>query len=151
VERAVPDRPGSRAQVNIGLRVLTRPNQEKLPEIYRTLGLDYAERVLPSIIQVGWRTAAATARRRPGGATGFRMMRAQPSDSQETLKSVVAQYNASQLLTMREVGPPCLAPASGPALVARTGRWPLRGSGGALSPRDCAALGRPAIAHSLSS
>ncbi|GAB4816805.1 hypothetical protein N2152v2_003851 [Parachlorella kessleri] len=58
--------------VNIGLRVLTRPMSEKLPEIYRTLGTDYAERVLPSIIQ-------------------------------ETLKSVIAQYNASQLLTMREV------------------------------------------------
>lgn len=58
--------------VNIGLRVLTRPNPEKLPEIYRSLGQDYAERVLPSIIQ-------------------------------ETLKSVVAQYNAAQLLTMREV------------------------------------------------
>lgn len=58
--------------VNIGLRVLTRPMPEKLPEIYRTLGIDYAERVLPSIIQ-------------------------------ETLKSVIAQYNASQLLTMREV------------------------------------------------
>jgi len=58
--------------VNIGLRVLTRPLPAKLPEIYRTLGTDYAERVLPSIIQ-------------------------------ETLKSVIAQYNASQLLTMREV------------------------------------------------
>lgn len=58
--------------VNIGLRVLTRPLPAKLPEIYRTLGRDYAERVLPSIIQ-------------------------------ETLKSVIAQYNASQLLTMREV------------------------------------------------
>lgn len=58
--------------VNIGLRVLTRPMPSKLPEIYRTLGSDYAERVLPSIIQ-------------------------------ETLKSVIAQYNASQLLTMREV------------------------------------------------
>ena len=39
-------------QVNIGLRVLTRPLPPKLPEIYRTLGTDYAERVLPSIIQV---------------------------------------------------------------------------------------------------
>ena len=58
--------------VNIGLRVLTRPMPDRLPEIYRTLGTDYAERVLPSIIQ-------------------------------ETLKSVIAQYNASQLLTMREV------------------------------------------------
>ena len=39
-------------QVNIGLRVLTRPMPAKLPELYRTLGTDYAERVLPSIIQV---------------------------------------------------------------------------------------------------
>ena len=39
-------------QVNIGIRVLTRPTPAKLPEIYRTLGTDYGERVLPSIIQV---------------------------------------------------------------------------------------------------
>lgn len=38
-------------QVNIGLRVLTRPIPSKLPELYRTLGTNYDERVLPSIIQ----------------------------------------------------------------------------------------------------
>jgi len=36
--------------VNISLRVLSRPDAAKLPQIYRTLGLDWDERVLPSII-----------------------------------------------------------------------------------------------------
>ncbi|KAL8461182.1 hypothetical protein ACS0TY_031810 [Phlomoides rotata] len=57
--------------VKIGLRVLTRPVADQLPTIYRTLGQNYNERVLPSIIH-------------------------------ETLKTVVAQYNASQLITQRE-------------------------------------------------
>lgn len=35
--------------VNIGLRVLHRPSESKLPEMYRQLGLDYDDRVLPSI------------------------------------------------------------------------------------------------------
>jgi prohibitin 2 len=59
-------------QVKIGLRVLTRPMPEKLQTIYMTLGENFNERVLPSIIH-------------------------------ETLKAVVAQYNASQLITQREV------------------------------------------------
>lgn len=57
--------------VKIGLRVLARPVPDQLPTIYRTLGGNYLDRVLPSIIH-------------------------------ETLKAVVAQYNASQLITQRE-------------------------------------------------
>jgi len=36
--------------VNISLRALAKPDPHKLPEIYRTLGLDFEEKVLPSIV-----------------------------------------------------------------------------------------------------
>lgn len=35
--------------VNLTLRVLSKPDPERLPTIYKTLGVDYDERVLPSI------------------------------------------------------------------------------------------------------
>ncbi|OBA14475.1 uncharacterized protein OGAPODRAFT_90410 [Ogataea polymorpha] len=57
--------------VSLTLRVLHRPDVKNLPQIYQNLGLDYDERVLPSI-------------------------------GNEVLKSIVAQFNAAELITMRE-------------------------------------------------
>lgn len=57
--------------VSLTLRVLHRPDHGKLHEIYSNLGLDYEERVLPSI-------------------------------GNEVLKAVVAQFDASELITQRE-------------------------------------------------
>lgn len=58
--------------VSLTLRVLSRPDVSHLSTIYQTLGLDYDERVLPSI-------------------------------GNEVLKSIVAQFDAAELITQREV------------------------------------------------
>lgn len=52
--------------------MLYKPDERKLVEIYRNLGPDYDQRVLPSIVN-------------------------------EVLKAVVARYNASTLVTQREM------------------------------------------------
>lgn len=58
--------------VNISLRALARPDSAKLPEMYRTVGQSFEDKVLYSI-------------------------------GNEVCKSVVAQYNASSLITQREL------------------------------------------------
>jgi len=58
--------------VQLSIRVLFRPAPESLAQIYRRLGTDYDERVLPSIVN-------------------------------EVAKAVVAKYNASELLTKRDL------------------------------------------------
>jgi len=70
----VPTITGSKdlQNVNITLRILFRPVPDQLPNIYTTLGVDYEDRVLPSI-------------------------------TNEVLKAVVAEFDAGELITQREM------------------------------------------------
>ncbi|KAK2190496.1 hypothetical protein NP493_78g04027 [Ridgeia piscesae] len=72
--RSVPTVTGSKdlQNVNLTLRIIFRPMASELPKIYKTLGIDYDDRVLPSIVN-------------------------------EVMKAVVAQFDASELITQREV------------------------------------------------
>lgn len=56
--------------INLTLRVLYRPKQDKLPTLFKEIGMDYDERILPSIVN-------------------------------ETLKTVIAQFDAAELITQR--------------------------------------------------
>merc|ERR1712076_205818 len=50
--RSVPVTTGTKdlQTVNITLRILFRPKRAKLPTIYKEIGLDYDDRILPSIV-----------------------------------------------------------------------------------------------------
>ena len=69
----IPSTTGTRDMqtVDIALRILFRPQEDKIHEILNTIGEDYDKRIIPSI-------------------------------GNEVLKSVVAQYNAEQLISERK-------------------------------------------------
>ena len=87
--------------VKLGLRVLTKPNSQRLADLYRRIGPDYKD-VLPSLVhEVRGLYARAAGQR--GAQLCARLTRVARPRHPQTLKSVVAQYNASQLLTQREM------------------------------------------------
>jgi hypothetical protein len=80
--------------VQITLRVLTRPNPESLPTIYRTIGVG-TWRVAVAVLDVDASTW-------PLCCAADYDEKILPSIVNEVLKQVIALYNAPQLLTQRE-------------------------------------------------
>ena len=80
--------------VNISLRTLYRPSAEFLPQIYSNLGLDYEERVLPSIINEVLKSVVVSDQ-----LTSLANFHVQTSSN--PLSSQQAQFDASELITQR--------------------------------------------------
>lgn len=78
--------------VNLTLRVLSKPDVEHLPEIFKTLGLDYDERVLPSIGNEVLKAVVVS-------CSGMIFLCENITDASEMVPQ--AQFNADQLLTDR--------------------------------------------------
>jgi prohibitin 1 len=97
--RSLPTVTGTKdlQQVNITLRILFSPIESRIKEIFQQSGTDYDVRIMPSIanevLKVTRGESAASARR-PAHSRAL----TRPFFSQ----AVVAQYNADQLLTMRD-------------------------------------------------
>lgn len=59
-------------QVSVTLRVLYKPQEEHIPNLFQEIGMDYADKILPSV-------------------------------GNEVLKAVIAQFNANELVTQRDI------------------------------------------------
>jgi hypothetical protein len=84
--------------VNITLRVLTKPKWEKLPQIYKKLGTDYDQRVLPSIVNEVLKGVVVR------DTTNFSLCRfTHLYPPPANYRDFQARFNAAQLITQREL------------------------------------------------
>jgi prohibitin 2 len=99
-----PIRAADLQMVDLTLRVLTRPDPSALPTIYRRLGLNYDDKVLPSIVnEVVKQVRVLTPHGSPLVVHSVSCVRPPPpSPFNRWSAQVVAQFNATALLTQRE-------------------------------------------------
>lgn len=91
--------------VDIGLRVLTKPDPAALVSIYRRLGMDYDDKAsrerAPTCTRSGRGRRLLTATRCLASVAAPHTQ-VLPSIVTEVVKQVIAQFNATALLTQRE-------------------------------------------------